>query len=72
MTRRTIGKFKMRSEASLNRELRQLRLRVIEMEHQAKRLIGDAAFAAFEDDFTNKIEQDADTSNVVRLRRLVR
>ena len=72
LTKRTTGKFKMRSEASLNRELRQLRLRVIAMEHRTKRLIGDAAFAAFEDDVANLIEQDADTSNVVRLRRRVR
>jgi hypothetical protein len=33
-----------------------------------KRLIGDAAFAAFEYDLANQIEQDADRSNVVRLR----
>ena len=68
MTKRTTGKFKMRSMASFDRELRQLRNRVIALDQRAKRLIGDAAFAAFEDDVANKIEQDADTGNVVRLR----
>ena len=66
------GKFKPRSIASFDRELRQLRLRVIALDQRVKQRIGAAAFAAFEDNFANQIEQDADTRNVVRLRRGLR
>ena len=67
--RSTTGKFKPRSMASFNREIRQLRLRVIALDQRVKRGIGVAAFAAFEDAFAKQVEQEADASNVVRLRR---
>jgi hypothetical protein len=41
----------MRSVASFNREICQLRLRVIALDQRLKRKIGAAAFAVFEDDF---------------------
>ena len=72
VSKRTTGTFRPRSTASFDREIRQLRHRVIALDQRLKQRIGVAAFAAFEDDFAKQVERQADAVNVVRLRRRVR
>lgn len=57
------------SAAYFIREIRLLGLRVIELERRLKRTKGEAAFRAYQDAVAKQVEQDADTFNVVMLRR---
>ena len=53
---------------NFERETRLLRHRVLALDQVIRQDIRATAFAVFENEFANKIGQDADVGNVVRLR----
>ena len=54
------------------RQLRLLEIKATEMERRLKREQGPVAFAEYQEAVTAIVQQDADTSNVIRMRRRVR
>jgi hypothetical protein len=66
---KTIGRRQPKSAAYFFRQIRLFEIRVTELERRLKREQGPVAFAAYQEAVTAIVQQDADTGNVVRLRR---
>ena len=54
--------------AYFERQIRLLQIQATELERRLKRQQGPAAFAAYQDAVTATVQQNADVTNVVRLR----